>query len=153
MSGGDDGPHAARTGVSLGPLPGFVGYALRRAQLAVFEDFIRSLEAVDLRPAYFSVLLVIDVNPGLNQSEVSSALGIQRTNFVAMVGRLEKRGLIVRKPARGDRRSYALYLTDEGKALLERALRLQGAHEEKLARKLGPGGRERLLSLLWRLAE
>ena len=64
------------------PLDEYVGYALRRAQIAVFEEFIREFEPLDLRPAQFSVLLVIHRDPGLNQSEVAARLGIQRANFV-----------------------------------------------------------------------
>lgn len=139
-------------GVDLGGLPGFIGYALRRAQIAVFDDFIRSLAAVDLRPAQFSVLLVIDRNPGLKQSQVSAALGIQRTNFVAMVDELEARGLARREPVPGDRRSYALVLTDAGRAHLRKAMALQASHEARMAAALGPGGRDTLLSLLAALA-
>ena len=36
------------------PLDDYVGYALRRAQIAVFEEFIREFEPLDLRPAQFS---------------------------------------------------------------------------------------------------
>lgn len=152
-TGGGGREETSSKNVDLGSLPDFIGYALRRAQLTIFEDFIRSLETVGLRPAYFSVLIIIDRNPGLNQSEISAALGIQRTNFVNMADELQKRNLIVRHPSEHDRRSYALYLTREGKVLLDQALELQGEHEERLARKLGPGGREMLLPLLWKLVE
>lgn len=147
-----EAPSADGGEIDLGGLPGFVGYALRRAQMAVFDDFIRSLAAVDLRPAQFSVMLVIDRNPGLKQSQVSAALGIQRTNFVAMVDELEKRGLAQRAPVPGDRRSYALVLTDAGRALLREATALQAGQEARIAAALGPGGRETLLSLLAALA-
>ncbi|MDB5569810.1 MAG: slyA 3 [Hyphomicrobiales bacterium] len=130
----------------IGPLGGFLGYALRRAQLAVFEDFRRSVGRLGLRPAQFSVLVVIDASPGLKQSEVAAALGIQRTNFVAMVNELERLGLIERRPL--DRRSVALHLTPAGAAKLKAALQAQYAVEERYARLLGPGGRERLLDLL-----
>ncbi len=66
-----------------------VGYRLRRAQLAVFQDFGESFVAEGLRPADFSVVLLIKHNPGLKQSEVAEALGIQRANFVAIVDGLE----------------------------------------------------------------
>jgi len=139
--------------VDLGPLPGLIGYALRRAQLAVFHDFIRTLAAVDIRPAQFSVLLVIEANPGLKQSEVSAALGIQRTNFVALLDELERRGLARREPAAGDRRSHALHLTDDGEALLRRMKALQERHERRLVERLGEAGRRQLLALLARITD
>jgi DNA-binding MarR family transcriptional regulator len=136
-------------GFSLGQLPDFIGYPLRRAQIAVFDDFMRLTGAVGLRPGQFSTLLAIDTNPGSKQTDIAAALGIQGTNFVAMVNHLEERGLIERRAF--DRRSYALHLTPTGKALLERALAIQLEQEKSYEEILGPGGRQLLLGLLARL--
>jgi DNA-binding MarR family transcriptional regulator len=141
----------ARSGIDYGPLESSIGYRLRRAQLAIFEDVIRIFDEVGLRPGSFSVLAVIGRNPGLKQSEVSAALGIQRTNFVGLIDSLERRGLAVRKPSEKDRRSYALHLTPAGRELVARATELQRRHEAALAKRLGPDGRESLLELLQRL--
>jgi DNA-binding MarR family transcriptional regulator len=136
----------------LGPLSGLVGYALRRAQLAVFDEVIRDFADLDLRPAQFSVLALVGHRPGLKQSEVAAALGIQRANFVALFDRLERRGLARRAPAPNDRRCHALHLTAEGERVLALARARVAAMEARLEEKLGPGGRERLLDTLWRLA-
>ena len=45
--------------VDLGPLAELIGYALRRAQLAVFQDFNRANEAEIIRPVQYSVLKVL----------------------------------------------------------------------------------------------
>lgn len=139
------------TPVDLGPLPNYIGYAVRRAQLYIFDDFIRSLEKLDLRPAIFSTLIVIEQNPGLNQSEVSASLGIQRTNFVTVVHDLERRGLAERRPSANDKRSYALHLTRKGKNLMKKAQALQAEHEARMIEKLGPDGRDQLLALVQKL--
>ena len=55
----------ASTGLDLGPLPGLLGYALRRAQVAVFADFMASFATLDLRPAQFSVLLLMGLALGV----------------------------------------------------------------------------------------
>src|SRR5262245_40766970 len=105
---------ARAPGVDVGPLAGMVGYALRRAQLAVFDDVITQFAELDLRPAQYSVLVLLGHTPGLKQSDVAAALGIQRANFVVLFDGLERRGLALRSAAPNDRRSYALYLTEEG---------------------------------------
>jgi DNA-binding MarR family transcriptional regulator len=143
----------ARAGADVGPLGGMVGYVLRRAQLAVFDDVIANFAELDLRPAQFSVLVLLGHAPGLKQSDVAAALGIQRANFVVLFDGLERRGLARRSAAPNDRRSYALYLTEEGERVLARANALEAAHEVRLDAKLGPGGRQQLLELLGRLAE
>jgi DNA-binding MarR family transcriptional regulator len=137
---------------ALGRLEGLIGYALRRAQLAVFDEVIRNLAELDLRPAQYSVLVLVGNRPGLKQSEVAAALGIQRANFVALLDRLEKRGLARRAPAPNDRRCHALHLTVEGERVLARAGARVAAIEARFDAKLGTGGRERLLDMLWRLA-
>ena len=58
-------PMADEASVDLGELPDAIGYVLRRVQLAIFDDFIRSLASVDLRPSQFSALVVIDLVHGL----------------------------------------------------------------------------------------
>ena len=139
--------------VELGPLAGMIGYVLRRAQLAVFDDLITNFADLDLRPAQYSVLVLLGHTPGLKQSDVAAALGIQRANFVVLFDGLERRGLARRSSAPNDRRSYALYLTEAGETVLARANELEATLEARLDAKLGPGGRERLLELLGRLAE
>lgn len=137
--------------IDMQPLQGYLGYALRRAQMLAYADFIAALGELNLSPGQFGVLTVIDTNPGLRQSEVSGALGIQKTNFVAVLNEFERRGLAVRKAAAGDRRSYALYLTPAGQSLLRRARAAQARHEAHLVGRIGRQGREQLLSLLNRL--
>ena len=74
-----------RRTIDLGPLPELIGYVLRRAQLAVFQDFFAAFAPFDIRPAQFSVLTIIERNPGLTQTHVAAALGIKRTNFVGLL--------------------------------------------------------------------
>jgi len=138
--------------VDLGPLPGLIGYVLRRAQLSVFQDFFAAFAPFAIRPAQFSVLTVIERNPGLTQSQVAGALGIKRTNFVGMLDELEKRGLAERRRAR-DKRAYALYLTGDGAALMRKLKPVLRAHESRMVEKVGEDGRATLLALLRAIAD
>ena len=134
--------------VDVGPLAGKVGYAVRRAQLAMFDEFIAAFADLNLRLTQYAVLVLLEHAPGLKQSEVAGALCIQRANFVALFDGLERRGLARRSPTPNDRRSYALYLTEAGEGVLARAARIDAEPEARLDSRLGPGGRERLLRLL-----
>ena len=139
--------------IDLGPLPELIGYVLRRAQLVVFQDFFSAFAPFDIRPAQFAVLTVIERNPGLTQSQVAAALGIKRTNFVGLLDALETRGLAERRQVARDRRSYALYLTAEGTALMRRLRPVLKAHEQRFVAKVGEEGRDRLVELLHQIAE
>jgi DNA-binding MarR family transcriptional regulator len=136
------------TNVDLGPLPELIGYVLRRAQRVVFQDFFAAFAPFDISPAQFSVLTVIERNPGLTQSQVAAALGIKRTNFVGLLDELERRGVAERRQAARDKRSYALYLTTEGAALMRKLRPVLKAHESRMVAKVGQEGRDRLVALL-----
>ena len=142
-----------RTTIDLGPLPELIGYVLRRAQLAVFQDFFAAFAPFDIRPAQFSVLTIIERNPGLTQTKVAEALGIKRTNFVGMLDELETRGLAERRQTARDKRSYALYLTADGAALMRKLRPVLKAHESRIVTRLGEQGRDALIALLREIAE
>lgn len=137
--------------IKLGPLADYLGYALRRAQLASTAGYIEAMQDVDLRPTQFSVLILIHENPGIRQTEVCAALGLQKANFVPLLNELQRRGLAVRKPGVPDRRASALHLTPQGEEVLKKANVLHAAWEESLSARLGTKGREQLLGLLRKL--
>jgi len=152
MGRSDKATRPGETGtLQLGLLGDLVGYVLRRAQLAVFDDFMQTFAPLDLRPAQFSALILIDANPGRSQREIAAALGIQRPNFVAMMDEFERRGLAKRHRSETDRRSHALDLTDEGRALLRRAYEVVAVHEQRVTTRLSAAERSELIRLLSRM--
>jgi DNA-binding MarR family transcriptional regulator len=137
-----------RQTLHLGALDGHLGYFVRRLQVWIFQDFVRTLSEFDVRPAQFSVLVVIVANPGLSQADLAETLGIERARLVRLLDGLEKRGLIQRRPSPVDRRSHALVLTREGQRSLKRLKALAAEHEANLAARLGAEKREALLAAL-----
>ena len=121
-----------------GDLSHSLGYRIRRAQLWVFKDVSRRLAAFDISPAQFSVLSVIDVNPGVNQLAIAQLLSIERAGLGRLVDHLERRGLVQRSPSAINRRYYVLYLTDAGTTLLGRMRPAIAESEKTLAAKIGP---------------
>jgi DNA-binding MarR family transcriptional regulator len=145
---------AAASVLQMGELSGLVGYSLKRAQLKIFDDFLRCMAPLQLTPAQFSVLLLLDKNPGRNQTEIANTLGILRPNFVAMLDGLESRDLCTRMRSTNDRRSHVLMLTDKGRAVLARAKKLVASkHEVRLNELLGSADRAVLLAMLAKIAQ
>jgi DNA-binding MarR family transcriptional regulator len=144
---------AEDAGLQMGELADLLGYSLKRAQLKVFEDFLHCVAPLQLTPAQFSVLLLLDKNPGRNQTEIANTLGILRPNFVSMLDALESRDLCARMRSTNDRRSHILVLTDKGRAVLARAKKLVATkHEARLNELLGPANRIALLAMLSKIA-
>ena len=134
--------------IDLGALNEHVGYFVRRAQVWIFQDFIRKLARIDISPAQFSVLVVIGANPGLSQAELAATLGIERARLVRMLHRLEKRDLTQRLPSAGDGRRHALRLTRDGQKILIQAKALAAQHEAIAKQKFGPERYRMLLEAL-----
>jgi DNA-binding MarR family transcriptional regulator len=146
-----DASQNAEVPVSFGVLGDSIGFRLRRVQLTVMGEAIAALAPLGLRPAQFSILVLIDANPDLPQSKLSAALSIRRPNFVAMLHELESRGLTRRCVSSGDRRINTLALTAEGRRLLHRANELHAAYESRLNERLSAQERAELARLLARL--
>lgn len=68
---------------------------------------------------------------GVSMSELSRMLLVSNGNSTAVVDRLEKDGLVLRRPSASDRRTVYVALTAEGLARFET---LAGAHEAEVNR-------------------
>jgi DNA-binding MarR family transcriptional regulator len=124
--------------LSMSALDAHLGYKLRRAQTRLFADFHKAVADLGLTPAQYSVLLLIDQNPARKPSEFADALGIQRPNFASLIDGLEDRGLVMRLPLEGDRRSHTLGLTKDGLVTLARAVDRVAQHNARISQQLSP---------------
>ncbi|WP_320198378.1 MarR family winged helix-turn-helix transcriptional regulator [Agrobacterium sp. rho-13.3] len=150
----DETPLVSKLDIDYSILSEAVVYRLRRAQLSVVSDFNESLLAFGLRPADFSVLIVVANNTGLKQSDVAEALGIQRANFVAIIDGLEDKRLLQRRRSDSDRRVHYLEMTEEGRSVLEEISQIWKDHEDKLVDRLGgEKARDQLIGLLRRIKD
>lgn len=134
--------------LDLSLLGGMVGYAIRRAQVALFRDLKARFRVLEITPAQFAILIAVDANPGLPQARVADALGIERARLVLMLDRLEQRNLLVRTRSKSDRRSHALHLTAAGSRLLRTLLDLQAEHERAIEEAIGTKAKSDLLGIL-----
>ena len=139
---------AAPPRLELAELNDRVGYFLRRLQVALFKDFIRTLAPMDVRPAQYSVLILVAANPGRSQAAIGRALGIERARLARMLHELERRQWIERRRAAGDGRSHSLFLTASGGKALARIKALAARHEAQMVELIGAKRRLLLLDLL-----
>jgi DNA-binding MarR family transcriptional regulator len=118
------------------------------AQIALFKDFAGGLGEHDVSPGLFGVLVIIESNPDLKQTELARATHLDRSTIVSVIDNLERRGLVERRSALNDRRSNALHLTAEGAALLRKLKRQVNLHEKRLLSNFSETEREHFLALL-----
>ena len=137
-----------KSAIDYGLLPGLVGYQLRMAQIALFRDFAQGPGGEDVTPGLFGVLVIIEANPDLKQSELARATHLDRSTVVTVIDNLERRGLVERRVALHDRRSNAIRLTDAGTALLRKLKRQVSQHEKRLLQNFNAAERDSFLALL-----
>jgi len=125
-----------------------VGYNARRAALSVIGVFVERMAQYELKVVDFSLLNLIAHNPGITSRQVCASLNILPPNLVSLVGSLDKRGLIVRRPHPLDGRAVGLYLTDAGQALNAQAEQTVTALELDATERLTAAERKTLIRLL-----
>lgn len=141
-------PKSAGRTVGLGSLDEFVGFHLRIAQIKVFRDFERELADMGVTPASFSVLEVLRANPGATQSKLARAVHLDRSSVVPLLDKLQDRGLLSRRASTTDRRNNHIYLSSQGKALLQAAILRVREHERRMTAKLTAPEKKALIGLL-----
>lgn len=143
----------AQEEVNLGPLKGYIGFQLRRAQDVSFQAFARRVGEADLSPGRFAILSVINENPGMNQTALSIATGRDKSTLTPALKDLEKRGFVSRDRSEIDRRAYTLHLTDVGREHLKALTVHAEAHDRALDAIVGEFHKPLFIHLLERIVE
>lgn len=129
-----------------------VGYAIRRAQMRIYDDFFAALSDLDMTPTRFTLMLLIRENPGIRSVDLARVLGVARSGMVRLIDDLEQRELISREIDKKDRRNQSLALTGQGRRKLSHMEKTVEQHEARMTSDLSKNEREKLLELLWRVA-
>ena len=132
-----------------------LGIALLLAQLGQHsaERFTARIAELDLTSPQAGILQAIAGEPGRSQQALSEQLSLLPSRVVAFIDDLEQRGLLERRRNPGDRRLYALYLTEKGQALMNQLAEVSEVHEQEITTGLTDQQRQALSELLTSVAE
>ena len=108
---------------------------------------------MQLSPQQAGIIRAVGAEPGRSQQALSEQLSLLPSRVVAFVDDLEQRGLIERRRNAGDRRLYALHLTEAGDRLLAELARVSDAHEAEFTAGLTSEQRTALADLLAAVAD
>ncbi|GAB4140487.1 MAG: hypothetical protein Tsb0016_07720 [Sphingomonadales bacterium] len=150
-------PHAANseTGpeIDYGGLDESLGFHIRLAHATICRNFARAMADINLTQKQCATLRLIAANPGMPQVALARIISTDRATMMALINRLERSGLVERRPAPRDGRRQAIYLTPLGHQTLARAKEIIAAHERRLTRDFSESERQLLLTFLKRLHE
>lgn len=151
MQGKREGRSGARAG-DRGRGSGSVAFLLAQLGAHAGLRFAERLGPLGLAPRHAGILRILGGSSGLSQRELGARLGALPSRVVALVDELEQRGLVERRDDPADRRSYALHLTERGRAMLADVGRVAREHGERLLAALSAEERQQLGRLLERIA-
>jgi DNA-binding MarR family transcriptional regulator len=132
---------------------GDLGYLLVQLGFHAARRFSEQLAPLGLEPRQFGMLTRLAANEGRSQQAIGELMGLNATRMVFLVDELEQAGLVERRRNPADRRSYALYLTDLGRAKLREARQAGAGSEGQIGASLTEQQRRQLTRLLRRLAD
>lgn len=96
---------------------GFVVNMTAKAFQKSFDIELRKTAGVSL--SQWRVVGALVIQPGLTQKEIADKVGIEGATLVPIIDKMEKEGLLKRKPDSSDRRVNRIYLTPKADSLWE----------------------------------
>lgn len=94
-----------------------VGFLLSKAYQRGWALFKEELDHFDMTPPQFALLAFLWQQDDLTQVELSEISQVDRTTLGGLIDRLEKIGLVERRPHPQDRRAHLIRLTNKGKEM------------------------------------
>ena len=108
------------------------------------------LRTFDLSVAQFDLLAQVGAHEGIRQGDLARALLVTKGNVCQLLDRMEARGLVERRPTRGER-GNRLFLTEAGHQLYRGSVPAQEAMIASRLAALSDADQGHLLSLLRKL--
>lgn len=96
-----------------------VGFKLAKAHQRLFNLIDEQLKPYGITARQWALLAFLWKQDGLSQTQLAERMESDRATIGGMLDRLEKAGLVERRPCPGDRRAYQLFLSQRGRQLEE----------------------------------
>ena len=102
-------------------------FALYSANLAMHKLYRQLLTQLDITYPQYLVMLVLWERDDVTVSDIGERLFLDSATLTPLLKRLEAAGLVLRQRSRQDERQVVVTLTEEGRALREKALSIPEA--------------------------
>jgi DNA-binding MarR family transcriptional regulator len=128
---------------------------LRRAWYSLNQAFRRRLAPLGLTPDQFTALRILIEGDarGLTQRQLTHVMSSDPNTVASLVRRMEKAGLVKRRPHEHDRRAHRIHLQSGGQKKYEAARALAVQLQSEVLAVLPPERREDFLEHLICVAE
>lgn len=124
------------------------GHLIRRMQQIAVAIFMEECSAFDLTPVQYAALVAIREHPGIDATRLSAVVAFDRSTLGSVIGRLEEKQFILRRPSEDDSRVKLLYLTGLGKKTLLAAAPAVERAQDRILEGLSTADRRKFVQLL-----
>lgn len=98
-----------------------LGYQVNHLARLFAQALERRITPLGLSPGQFPAMLVLWESPGISQGELARKVAVEQPTMANTLNRMERDGLIERRPDPDDRRRMLIYPTQHALALRDRA--------------------------------
>ncbi len=123
-------------------------YLLARASNDVSAQFHAQLRELGLQVPEWRVLATLSDGDGRRLGELAAITLQHQPTMTKIVDRMEKSGLVVRRPGPSDRREVRIHITADGRDRVATALHRAKAHEAEVLADYDAAEKERLKDML-----
>ena len=103
---------------SMGVLDELLNFRMRRIRNCLTEKYRLETLKMGQRAGAFSILALIDANPGIAQIDLARFAGYYQTALVGIIDDMESKGWTTRTRDPADRRRHQVQITDAGREAL-----------------------------------
>ena len=144
----DAGAAAQGEELGLARLHTTIGFLLLGGWRFANSCFNQHFKHIDITPASYGVLLLIEENPGCSIGSVGRAMGIAPNSIARLVDGLVARDLVSKRVSETDARTRQLELTVEGRKFLDLLQQHNTEYESEIVAAFGKDRHDALCALL-----
>lgn len=127
---------------------GFMMGTTYRKLSALFQN---GLKEYDITPEQWSVLFQVDRTEGLIQKDIAKRSGKDKPTTTRILDHLEGKGLVYKRTGENDRRSFKVYITEKGRALIKETFPIEDQVTDEIMNCISSDEYELLMGLLLRI--
>jgi DNA-binding MarR family transcriptional regulator len=139
------GPRKTANGFNLSQSP---SHLLRRCVQYANDLFSHEPAASDLTKQQYTVLVAVEQNEGVSQTDLVALTGIDRSTLAEMIRRMIEKGLLTRERTESDQRANSVSLAPSGRKALRGARAASERVELALVAALPAGDRAKFAKML-----
>jgi DNA-binding MarR family transcriptional regulator len=129
------------------------GYLTSWAARLFTRELERQLAHTGIAPAYMPVLFALADGSTLTQKALARRAAVEQPTMAATLNRMQRDGMITRRPDPADRRCALVTLTPLALGRIDAVERVVSAINTLALEQLAPGEREQFLGLLRRVID